>query len=265
LGGIDGFINTTVSGSSTYTITWDNGVSSNSDDITVFTSGSYTITATDDTDATCFATSTILVGAGGQPTIVANTNVNNVCSGDLVTLSGAGGVSYSWDNGVTDNTPTSVVSTTTYTVTGTDIDGCSNTDQITINVVPCSAPGADFSAADSTLCIGDCIDFTDLSVSSASGITSWSWDFGNGRTSSDQNPTNICYLTVGNFTVTLTVTDANGVDTETEVNFIAVVNCSGPIIQFSATDSAICEGDCISYTDLSTSSAGGNELGLGFW
>lgn len=49
--------------------------------------------------------------------------------------------------------------------------------------------------------------FTDTSIGSP---TSWSWNFGDGTTSNLQNPTNT-YSSVGSYTVTLTVSDANGI------------------------------------------------------
>ncbi|MCB2230186.1 S8 family serine peptidase [bacterium] len=54
------------------------------------------------------------------------------------------------------------------------------------------------------------IDFTDLSPNSP---TTWDWDFGDGGFSSDQNPQHT-YTAPGLYTVTLEVTDANGVGTE---------------------------------------------------
>jgi PKD repeat protein len=52
---------------------------------------------------------------------------------------------------------------------------------------------------------------------------SWLWDFGDGSTSHERGPTHT-YLTPGNYTVTLTVTDANGDSvSETKVNFVRAV------------------------------------------
>ena len=41
-------------------------------------------------------------------------------------------------------------------------------------------------------------------------ITSWLWDFGDGQTSTLQNPSHV-YATPGSYTVTLTVTNSDGV------------------------------------------------------
>lgn len=79
------------------------------------------------------ATTTITVFA---PANINAGNDEELCEGNTVTLSGSGGVSYVWDNGVTNNTAfTQSVGTTTYTVTGTDANGCVDTDQVNVTVV----------------------------------------------------------------------------------------------------------------------------------
>ncbi len=88
-----------------------------------------------------------------------------------------------------------------------------------------SPPVADFTASRVNICVGDCINFTDISAGSP---TSWSWTFTGGTpgTSTIQNPTNICYNTAGTYAVTLVATNANGSDTETKTAYITV---SSPI------------------------------------
>ncbi|MDP4240325.1 MAG: PKD domain-containing protein [Bacteroidota bacterium] len=51
--------------------------------------------------------------------------------------------------------------------------------------------------------------------------TSWSWDFGDGSSSTDQNPSHT-FATVGNYTVTLTTTNEIGNNVKTSANFINV-------------------------------------------
>ena len=57
-----------------------------------------------------------------------------ICAGTYVTLQASGGSSYTWDNGVYDGVPFSPTSTTTYTVTSTDVNNNTITDQVTITV-----------------------------------------------------------------------------------------------------------------------------------
>lgn len=80
---------------------------------------------------------------------------------------------------------------------------------------------ADFSASTTTGCGDTSVDFTDQSTSNGN-ITSWLWDFGEGNTSMEQNPS-IIYTFSGNFTVCLTITDdLGGDDTECKTDFIVV-------------------------------------------
>jgi len=62
------------------------------------------------------------------------------------------------------------------------------------------------------------VNFTDQSCGI---ITSWSWDFGDGSTSSEQNPSHT-YTIPGIYTVSLTVIGPGGSDEKTEVDFISV-------------------------------------------
>jgi PKD repeat protein len=50
-------------------------------------------------------------------------------------------------------------------------------------------------------------------------ITGWLWDFGDGSTSAERNPTHT-YVGAGTYNVTLTVTGPGGSDSETETNFV---------------------------------------------
>jgi subtilisin-like proprotein convertase family protein len=72
------------------------------------------------------------------------------------------------------------------------------------------SPVADFSSAQTGGTLD--VDFTDASTTSST-IVEWAWDFGDGNTSSDPNPTNT-YALDGPYTVCLTVTDENGCASE---------------------------------------------------
>jgi hypothetical protein len=64
-----------------------------------------------------------------------NVNAGNdltVCMNSQTVLSATGAVSYVWNNGITNNTLFFVTDTMTYTVTGTDANGCVNTDAVTV-------------------------------------------------------------------------------------------------------------------------------------
>ena len=122
--------NVTLSGSGASTYTWDNGITDNTA-FTASTTTTYTVTGTDGNG--CQNTDQVTVTVNALPTVSAGSD-QTVCFGDDVTLSGSGASTYSWDNGITDNTAFTASTTTTYTVTGTDANGCQNTDQVTVTV-----------------------------------------------------------------------------------------------------------------------------------
>ena len=113
---------------------------------------------------------------------------------------------------------------------GTAADPPLSVDQLELKC-PAATPVADFSASKLSICVGECISFTDLTTNSP---TSWSWTFnGAGTTNSTvQNPANICYNTPGNYTVTLVATNANGSDTETKTSYINVTANTTPTFSF---------------------------------
>src|SRR5690554_7148456 len=110
---------------------------------------------------------------------------------------------------------------------------------------------ADFTTPSFNICVNDCINFNDASV--GTNISAWNWTFNGATTptSTDQNPTNICYPTAGTYDVTLAITDDNGTDNVTYQ--IMVSTCTGgPTAAFAVDTMVVCKGDCISFTDLST-------------
>jgi hypothetical protein len=123
------------------------------------------------------------------------------CQGGAVDLSVSGnGTSYLWSNGATTST-LNVTAAGTYTVTVSNSAGCavvSAPTTVTVNPLPF----ANFSGGG----IFPTIYFFDLSTG---GAVSYAWDFGDGSTSTDQNPVHI-YAMEDTFRVCLTVTNANG-------------------------------------------------------
>ena len=77
--------------------------------------------------------------------------------------------------------------------------------------------------------------FSDLSTAENTTIISWLWDFGDGATSSGQNPEHI-YTAAGVYTVSLTVSDGNITDTETKVDFVSVTETPSEAVMVSVGD-----------------------------
>ena len=104
-------------------------------------------------------------------------------------------------------------------------------------------PIAQFVASDSIICPGTCINFNNLSI--ATGAT-WNWSFAGAQTSNSlvQNPNSICYNTVGNYTVTMVLTNVCGAFPVTKTAYIQVGNIPAPIISASGPLS-ICSGTSV--------------------
>jgi len=91
-------------------------------------------------------------------------------------------------------------------------------DYITVNAIT-EVPNVDFVADLTVLNIAQSVSFTDLSTLQP---TSWSWDFGDGNNSIEQNPTH-SYASAGFYTVSLTATNSVGSGSEIKINYIEVV------------------------------------------
>jgi PKD repeat protein len=91
-----------------------------------------------------------------------------------------------------------------------------NKDSTSQTIITGGVPATDFVADTTTVSVSTPVHFTDKTLNSP---TSWSWDFGDGVTATDQNPTH-AYLVKGMYTVILTTTNNNGKDTERKVNYI---------------------------------------------
>ncbi len=170
--------------------------------------------------------------------------------------------SWSWDFGdgsaSTEQNPSHTYensggTTRTFTVSLTATnDGGSDTETKAdyISVVP-PAPSADFSASPTNGTTPLTVQFTDTSTNNP---TSWSWDFGDGATSAEQNPSHT-YENAGGttrtFTVSLTATNDGGSDTETKADYISVVP-PAPSADFSASPTSGTTPLTVAFTDAST-------------
>ena len=95
--------------------------------------GVYILTGITDAGCSNTAAGTETIIVNPLPNVVAGNNFIS-CDGDVVTLSGSGAQTYVWDNGVTDNVGFVPAATATYTVVGTDVNGCIGTDDIIVVV-----------------------------------------------------------------------------------------------------------------------------------
>jgi len=169
----------------------------------------------------CITTDSIIITVNTNPIISAG-NPQTVCIGQQVNLTGSGaglGGNYAWDNGVIDGQSFAANGTITYTVTGTDANGCSGTATVLISGLP--VPVAQFTASPQSGEIPLIVTFTNLSTNA----NSYAWDFGNnlGANAIDLSDQNSVYSTFGVYTVWLTA--SNGICSDsTSAIITATVN-----------------------------------------
>ncbi len=214
----------TASGGGTYL--WSTGAVTSQITVSPTTNTGYTVTVT--SAQGCTSTAFRLVTVSPLPQItVSGTNV--ICRNQSTTLTASGNFSYLWSNGATTSSITvSPLVTTTYTVTATDVNGCSATAsrQVTVNQLPNVGI-----TGDNKICIGT------NTLLTASGGTTYLWNTGQTTTSITVNP-------VVNTTYIVTATDGNGCQGTAS---IPVTVDPLPTIQVVG-DNIICRGESTTLT-----------------
>lgn len=123
---------------------------------------------------------------------------------------------------------------------------CGDTASIFVNIYP--EINADYTF-DYDTCVAGPVSFTDMSFSNAGPILGWSWDFGDGNSSTDVNPSHL-FENPGNQEVTLTVIDEN--DCEDESTKIVNWFPAPPIILVQPTTFNGCAPQFVFFNNLST-------------
>jgi gliding motility-associated-like protein len=119
------------------------------------------------------------------------------------------------------------------------------------DIVFAQLPVANFTATPLTGCAPLLVQFTSTSTGNP---TSYQWNLGNGVNTVQQNPST-AYTLPGTYTVTLTVTNANGSDTKVVTNYITVV--PNPTITFAALDSDGCPPFPVQFNNTTNFNAPG--------
>jgi len=187
------------SGASNYV--WDNGAGSGAS-VTVSPSANTTYVVTGIDANGCQAQGEVSLVVNSLPVVTTAADFS-ICSGSTASLSAIGASSYSWDNngGNGSNISVSPNMTTTYTVTGTDVNGCTNTDEIIVTVIPLPT----VSITPSTL---DTICFSGAESISLTGNPSGGAFYGPGVSGNVFDPGSLG--TTGAFTIDYVYSGSNG-------------------------------------------------------
>lgn len=219
----------TVSGGETYV--WSTGETTESITVAPLTTTTYSVTTTDSNGCMNDASITVVVNG-----LLINASIDGndvICEGDstelTALLTGGTAISYLWSTGeTTESITVSPTSTSTYSVTIEDTNGCKGTASITIDVNPLPLVNIDGPDA---ICEGTSAELT------ATGGTNYVWSTG------ETNPSIIVTpLTSTTYTVTVT----NDFGCETTASKFVVVNASVPVV-ITGND-VICLGDATTLT-----------------
>lgn len=112
-----------------------------------------------------------------------------------------------------------------------------------------NSPQAQFATNDTEICENNPTVFTDMSLVNTSPIISWSWDFGDGQNSTDQNPTHV-YASSGNSNVELTVVNAAGCSSSETMGVVITIHPL-PIADFTYQPNPVELGDQVSFENAS--------------
>ena len=175
---------------------------------------------------------------------------------------------YSWDFG-DGSTSTAVSPVHTYTSAGTypvtlTVSGPDGSDtQTRTGFVTVSQGGGGGPTAPVAQFIGGPTEgpaplFVGFNDMSTGAVSTRSWDFGDGGTSTEQSPLHQ-YETPGTYAVTLTVTGPDGSDTRTEVDFVTITSVFGPPPEadFSATPVSGSAPLLVSFQDSTSGAVSG--------
>jgi gliding motility-associated-like protein len=214
----DGSAQLTVNaGTQPYSYNWNSTPAQNGQNLQNVPMGTYSVTVTDANS--CTATANVTIGQTGGPTATA-TSTNEICdqangTATVVAQNGSGTYTYLWSNGQVTSTATGLAAGT-YTVT---IDDGACTTIATAGVMNIPGPNAGFSAHPTVVTPMDGpVSFLD---NSSGNIVGWQWNFGDGSPLGSGETTTHPYENIGEYLVTLIVTDNNGC-TDTTVDTIKV-------------------------------------------
>jgi uncharacterized delta-60 repeat protein len=191
----------------------------------------YFVTGTDGNG--CTNIDSVTISTINLPGISAGPD-KTICEGEDVQIIATGGLSYVWNTDPTLSSTTisnpfaSPLTDNTYTVTGTDINGCSNTDMVTVFVDPLPNVSA---GVDTAVCIGSSIQLQ------ATGASTYNWA-ANATLSSTIISNPIADPTTPQ-TYFVTGTDGNGCQNSAQV----MVDINPLPIVSAGPDVAICIGD----------------------
>ncbi|MDP4266311.1 MAG: T9SS type A sorting domain-containing protein [Bacteroidota bacterium] len=243
-------------GASGATYAWSSGASTQYNTVSPAASTTYTVTVTN--VGGCSATATNSVTVITAPTATA-TATQTICQGQSVSITAGGGASYKWNTTAATQTITvSPITTTTYTVSAYDANGCTGTTTSVVIVMPGISATA---GVGGTYCSGGLTNTTPIQLMANSGANTYTWLPAAGLSATNiQNPTASPVATT-TYTVTVNFNGCTGTS--------SVVVIAGTLpTAVAAANQTICQGTSATFAPTFTNgstyvwSNGGNSSTL---
>jgi len=211
-----GAVTYTASGANTYN--WGNG---NTGSIITYTPlNTSTLTLIGTNGLGCIANDSVSIIVHPLPNITTSVSSQTICSGQSTTLTASGAINYTWTSGLGQMMGSQIVvspiTNTTFTLTGTDNNGCSNTvnGNVVLNVHPTSI--INISATNKFICNGQSTTLT------ASGALNYTWT----SFISQMQGSQVVLFPNANVTYTITGVDTNSCLSHTTISLF-VNECLG--------------------------------------
>ena len=235
-------------GTAPYTFNWSNGLGQGQNkNVSPISTTTYSVTVTDANG--CTASTSVLVTVNPTPSVILNVNPGEICLGSSATLTanGTGGTlpyTFTWSNNFNggNSQQVSPVSTTTYSVTITDGNGCTAISSASVIVNP--NPSVQLNAVPVEICASSS---TTINATPSGGTAPYTILWSNGLGSGLSKTVSPIVST----TYSVTVTDAKGC---TSTNSINIGVNPLPQVSVNASPSVICRG---ASTQITATGSGG--------
>jgi len=216
------FFVTANGGTSPLSYSWSTGATTPNMNINPISSALYTVLVSDANN--CTKTLTAGISVINNPTVSIAASSPTLCSGTSVTLNSSGANTYTWSTGAVSSTiAISPSVTSTFSVTGKDSNGCTDTETISVSVSP--APALIVQSTPNFICSGNSATLI------VSGAQSYTWSSGSNTNSLAIIPPITSY----------TVTGVNSLGCEKTITVTPIVYPI-PTINVTSTSSVLCVG-----------------------
>lgn len=235
-----------LTGSGASTFTWNTGPTTPTISVSPTITTTYSVVGTGTNG--CIGSTTRTVVVNPLPTINTSASSSSICIGSNASLIASGASTYTWMPGSLTGATVSATPTvmTTYTVTGTDANGCVNTSVRTVSVN--ALPTINATASSTSICAGQTTTLT------GSGGTTYTWNPG----SITGNPIAVTPTTTTTYSVVGTGTNGCNGTTTRNISVIAL-----PIISAAPSSTMICVGQTATLTASGASTYTWNPGGPG--